>query len=74
MLLKSERIISDHDVLINKSQEEIFDIVRRELARRIADDCVSKGLIKVEIVNELHDDFGQICKVRATLRAYNPDD
>lgn len=74
MLAKAERIISEHDVLINKSQEEIFDIVRRELARRIADDCVSKGLIKVEIANERSDDFGMICKVRATLRVYHPDD
>ena len=73
MLLKAERIISYDDVLMDKSQDEIYDIVRRDLARRIMDECISKGLLKVEIVNALHHDFGSIQKVRASLRAYNPD-
>ena len=74
MLLKAEKIISHGDVLLDKSTDEIYDIARRELACKIVDECISKGLLKVEVVNQIHDDFGSILKVRVSLRAYNPDD
>ena len=74
MLLKAEKIISHGDVLMDKSTDEIYDIVRRELAEKIVDECISRELLKVEVVNQIHDDFGAILKVRVSLRAYNPDD
>lgn len=74
MLIKAERIISHGDVLLDKSEDEIFRIVRNELACKIADDMIEKGLIKTELTNSLHDDFGPIMKIRVSVRAYNPDD
>ena len=74
MLLKAEKIISHGNVLMDKSTDEIYAIVRRELAEKIVDECISKELLKVEVVNQIHDDFGPILKVRASLRVYNPDD
>lgn len=74
MLLKAEKIISHGDTLLDKSTDEIFSIARRELAGKITDEMISKGLVKIETTSEIHDDFGTILKVRASVRAYNPDD
>ena len=74
MLIKAERIISHGDVLLDKSEDEIFGIVRKELAVKMAEDMIEKGLIKTEMVSQVHDDFGVIAKIRASVRAYNPDD
>ena len=74
MLIEAKRIISHGDVLLDKSEEEIFRIVQYELACKIAEDMIRKGLIKTELTNSLHDDFGLITKIRASVRAYHPDD
>lgn len=74
MLLKAEKILTHDDVLINKDTDEIFDMVRRELCEKIIDEMLEKDLIKIQIVDEMHDSFGHIIKVRATTRVYNPDD
>lgn len=74
MLLKAEKILTHGDVLMDKSTDEIFDIVRRELCEKIVDGIISRNLLKIQIVNELHDDFGALLKVRVTTRVYNPDD
>ena len=74
MLLRAEKIVSHGtDILANVSEEEMFQIVTNELARKILDDYISKGLIKFEIVNGIHDDFDVITRVRGSLRAYHPD-
>lgn len=74
MLLKAEKILSHGDVLIDKSTDEIFNIVRREMCEKFVDAMITKDLVKIQIVNEMHDDFGEILKVRASIRVYNPDD
>ena len=74
MLIEAERIISHGDVLLDKSEDEIFRIVQYELACKIAEEMVRRGLIKAELTNSLHDDFGQITKIQASIRAYHPDD
>lgn len=74
MLLKAERILSHGDILLNASESEMFQMVRRELADKIVSDMIDNGIVKVEVAKELHDDFGTIAKIRATVRAYNPDD
>lgn len=77
MLIKAEKILTydNYDnILLDKSPEEIFNIVRRELIEKMVDDCIGRGLVKIEVLNELHDDFGKLIKVRASLRIYNPDD
>ena len=74
MLLKAERIISHDNYLLNESDYDIFQLVRHELAEKITSDMIDKGLVKIDIANEMTDDFGAIVKVRAMVRAYNPDD
>lgn len=74
MLIKAERIISHGNVLLDKSEDEIFRIVQYDLACKIAEEMVRRGLIKAEITNSLHDDFGSITKIQASVRAYHPDD
>ena len=74
MLLKAEKILSHGNILLDKSEQKIFQIARRELAEKIVSEMISKGIVKVEIAKEIDDDFGAIVKVRATVRAYNPDD
>ena len=74
MLLSAEKILTHNDVLIDKNTDEIFSIVRRELCEKIIDGMIEKDLVKIQIVDEMHDSFGHIVKVRATTRVYNPDD
>ena len=74
MLLKAERIISHDNYLLNASEYDIFQLVRRELAEKITSDMIDKGLVKVDISKETTDDIGTIVKARAMVRAYNPDD
>ena len=74
MLLKAEKILSHGDILLNTSEREIFQMARHELAEKIVSDMIDKKLVKIEIAQEIHDDFGAIVKVRAMVRAYNPDD
>lgn len=74
MLLKAERIISHDNYLLNASEYDIFQLVRHELAEKITSDMIDKGLVKIDIANEMTDDLGAIVKVRAMVRAYNPDD
>lgn len=74
MLLRAEKILSHGDVLLDRSKEEIFQIVRSELAEKIVTKMIDEGLVKIEIINTVHDDFGDLVKVRASARVYNPDD
>ena len=74
MLLKAERIISHDNYLLNESDYDIFQLVRHELAEKITSDMIDNGLVKIDIANEMTDDIGPIVKVRAMVRAYNPDD
>ena len=74
MLLKAERILTHGDILIDQSEREMFQMVKHELAEKIVSDMIDRGLVKTEIVKEVHDDFGAIFKIRATTRAYNPDE
>jgi hypothetical protein len=73
-LLQAEKILTHDNTLICASEYEIFNIARRELCEKIIDEMISKGLVKIEVSNKLYDDFGQIVKVRASTRVYNPDD
>ena len=74
MLLRAEKILSHGNVLLDRSEEEIFQIVRGELAEKIGKKMIDEGLVKIEIINTVHDDFGALVKVRASVRVYNPDD
>ncbi len=74
MLLRAEKILSHGDVLFDSSEEEILQIVRSELAKMIVTKMIDEGLVKIEIINTVHDDFGTLVKVRASARVYNPDD
>ncbi len=74
MLLQAEKILSHDDVLLNKSDQEMLHIVRHDLAEKIVEKMISSDLMKVMVVKEMHDDFGDIIKIRASVRAYNPDD
>ena len=74
MLLKAEKILSHGDILMNSNEAEIFRAVRHELAEKIVEGMIEKGLVKIEIAQELNEDLGALAKVRASVRAYNPDD
>ena len=74
LVLKAEKILSHGDILLDRSEEEIFQIVRSELAEKIVKKMIDEGLVKIEIINTVHDDFGALVKVRASTRVYNPDD
>ena len=75
MLLKAERIVSHGDVLSSdKSEQEVFQMVMHTLVEKIVSDMIDKGLVKFETTREVHEDLGAIAKIRATVRAYNPDD
>lgn len=75
MLVRAEKILSHDGIFMDKSEEEIFNIVREELAKKIIDECIDKGLMQIEVANEINNcTFGSVVKVRASLRAYNPDD
>lgn len=67
MLLKVEQILSQSDIMLNTS-------VKHELAEKIAEDMIQKGLVKFEITSNTNDDFGPFVKVKGTVRVYNPDD
>ena len=74
MLLKAEKIISHDPYLMNMSERDMYGGVRHELAEKIVEEMINKDLLKIMVVNEMTDDFGRITKLRASVRAYNPDD
>lgn len=74
MLLKAEKILSYDNTLSNSSVDEAFKKIKCELSEKLAEMMLNKDLIKIEIANELNDDFGSITKIKATVRAYHPDD
>lgn len=73
MLLTAERIISHGDPITNKSEHEMMCILRNEMAEKIVDDMITYGIVKMEVLSEVNDDFGTLMKIRASVRAYNPD-
>lgn len=74
MLLKAEKILSQKDMLINASEDDIYRYAKYELAEKLISAMMEKGLIKTTIVYEQDDQKGPIVRVRSTVRAYNPDD
>ena len=74
MLLKAEKILSQKDTLINASEEDIYRYARYELAEKIVAEMFESGLIKTTILYERDFQKGDIVKVLATVRVYNPDD
>ena len=73
MFLRYEKIISENDGINGLSEAEQLEIVRREIAKKITDEIIKRGFLKLEISNELHDDFGVIRKIRGTVQVFNPD-
>lgn len=74
MLLKAEKILSHDGVMIDKSQAEIIDMVKWELAEDIVRQMLEEGLAKIEVRMDDHPAIGEYVRVRVTVRAYNPDD
>ena len=74
MLLRAEKILSHRDILLDRSEAEIFQIVRSELVEKMVKEMIEEGLVKIEIINTVHNDFGALVTVRASTRVYNPDD
>ena len=74
MLLKAEKILSQKDILINASEDDIYRYAKYELAEKIIALMFEKGLIKTSIMYERDFEKGDIVKVVSTIRAYNPDD
>lgn len=74
MLLKAERILTQENYLLNASEVDVSQILKHELTEKIVSYMIEKGLVKIETVYETNEDSGPIVKIRATTRAYNPDD
>ena len=74
MLIKADKILTNGNVLMDKSPEEVFRIVRTELAQEVVNEMFRKGLFKTEMRQVEYDDIGMAVKVSLTVRAYNPDD
>ena len=74
MLLKVEQVISHRDVLLSSNDQSEIDWVVAEMSRKIADMMLEKGLIRVDVIQEIDDRLGPIVKVRTSTRVYNPDD
>lgn len=74
MLLKAEKILSQKDMVINVSEEDIYRISKYELAEKLISAMMEKGLIKTTIVYEQDLEKGPIVRVRSMVRVYNPDD
>lgn len=74
MLLKAEKILTNGEILMFASESDIYNYARRELSEKILDGILTKDLMKIQIVKEMNEDLGEIIKIRATTRVYNPDD
>lgn len=72
MLLKAERILTHDEAFIDEKEMQAY--VRAELANKLTELMVEKGLIKTEIRQEIHPDKGLVVILRMSVRAYNPDD
>ena len=74
MLLKAEKILSQQDVLINASEDDIYRWAKTELAEKLVSLMIKNGLIKTLIMYEQDIQKGNVVKLVSTVRAYNPDD
>lgn len=74
MLLTAERILTHEDQLSELSEQEMFRYIKNELASKIVSEMLKKEVMKIETVSQLHDDFGVVARIRASVRVYNPDD
>lgn len=74
MLIKAEKILTHNDIEFDQSDAKIFELVTKELTEKIANDLIVNHLVKVQITNETNDDDDALCKVKASVMAYNPDD
>lgn len=73
MLLRSEHILSKDNHLAC-DQEDMIAFIQTKLAENIIEECVANKLLKYEITHTKDKLLGDVVKIRATLRAYNPDD
>lgn len=75
MLLRAEKFISQDDVLMKAlSEQEMKELTVRQLISKIVNECYSKGLMKVEICDGVHDAFGPSIRISTSLDVCNPDD
>ena len=74
MLLRAEKILSHDEYLMDTGGSDIHQIVNHELAEKLVIGLMNSGLVKVDISYEEDKVLGQIVKLRASIRAYNPDD
>ena len=74
MLLRAEKILSQKDILINASEDDIYRYAKNDLAEKLISAMMEKGLIKTVIMYEQDMEKGPIVKVMSSVRVYNPDD
>ena len=74
MLLQAEKKLTHGETILDKSEHEIFQIVRNELSEKIVEEMINNGLMKIMIKEDRNDAIGPFVSVRASVRAYNPDD
>ena len=72
MLIKAEKILTHDDILLDNSETEAYE--RAELAHKLTELMVEKGLVKTECRHEFTPSDGLITILRMSVRAYNPDD
>ena len=74
MLLKAEKILSEDQRERYCSEEDFYKFINHELVEKLLQLALEKNLIKTVTTVDWDDQKGEIIKIHATLRAYNPDD
>lgn len=75
MLLIAEKIMYQND-RYGISENELYEIIKKELAEKLVEEMMKENLIKIMIqTDKLNAALGTVeTRIRATVRAYNPDD
>lgn len=73
MLLMAEKNLL-HNEMLNLSPQDVLNRVKYDLAEKIAEAMIGKGLVKFEIKGRVTYSFGEIASVKGSVRVYHPDD
>lgn len=74
MLLKLNYIVSHEKMIMdNLSEQEMLDLTKKELVKKLAQKIFDEKLVKFEIMQTDFDSFGDYTKITASVRVYHPD-